>query len=287
MSIDGFQQAFAAPYGGYSSSAADAFWSRIDTVSRWLGVEVKGTENVPSGRVVFVMNHAFGWDAMLPMAAIHQAKGRQVWALGEHLWWRIPFLRRAAAAVGTVDGTPEHVDELLQKDEAVLVLPGGLRESMKPRDLRYRLLWGRRFGFVRAALRNHAPLVPIAGIGADEVFDLVGDAFARGRRWIGREFPIPRPKWGLPILHFPHLKYVIGEPIDAKTGPDESEEHALRRIRREVRGALEELIDEELVSRALEPASNKRDDAQSLRNSSSWAIAERCSSRPQSRSTPI
>jgi len=264
VSIDGFEQAFATAYGGYSASSAEKFWGRVNTASRWLGVEIKGTENVPKGRVVLVMNHAFGWDAMIPMAAIHRAHGRQVWALGEHLWWRVPFLRRAAAAVGTVDGTPDNVDALLQKDQAVLVLPGGLRESMKPRDLRYRLLWGHRFGFVRAALRNHAPLVPIAGIGADEVFDLVGDAFARGRRWLGRDFPIPRPKWGIPILHFPHLKYVIGEPIEARTGPDESEDHALRRIRREVRGALEELIDEELASRALDPVSKKRVDAQSL-----------------------
>ena len=73
-----------------------------------------------------------------------------MWGLGEHAWWKVPFLRRLAAAVGTVDGNPGNVNRLLSADEVVLVLPGGLREAVKPRELRYRLLWGKRYGsFVR------------------------------------------------------------------------------------------------------------------------------------------
>ncbi len=65
------------------------------------------------------------------------------------------------------------------------MLPGGLREAVKPSALRYRLLWGDRVGFVRAAIRNQAPVVPLATLGGDEIFDFVGDAYARGRRWLG------------------------------------------------------------------------------------------------------
>ena len=43
-----------------------------------------------------------------------------VWVLGEHAWWRVPFLRRLAASLGVVDGTPENADRLLQRDELVL-----------------------------------------------------------------------------------------------------------------------------------------------------------------------
>lgn len=59
--------------------------------------------------------------------------------------------------------------------ELVLVLPGGLCEAVKPHELRYRLLWGHRYGFVRAALRHGAPLVPVASLGADDIIHLVGD----------------------------------------------------------------------------------------------------------------
>ena len=195
--VDGFDLSATRAFVGYDAATADRFWRRVSRASDRFHVEVTGLENVPAGRALFVMNHAFGWDAMLPIAAIRRGTGRRVWALGEHLWWKLPFLRRLAAAVGTVDGTPENVDALLAADELVLVLPGGLREAVKPAALRYRLHWGKRFGFVRAAFHAQAPLVPLAGIGADELFDFEGDAFSRGRRWLGIDFPIPRPRYGL------------------------------------------------------------------------------------------
>jgi len=52
----------------------------------------------------------------------------------------------------------------LSHDQLVLVMPGGVREALKPRELRYRLLWGHRYGFVRAALRNQTPIVPVASV---------------------------------------------------------------------------------------------------------------------------
>jgi 1-acyl-sn-glycerol-3-phosphate acyltransferase len=247
--LDGFDPRNADAFVGYDEAQAERFWSAVQRTSKRLRATVVGIDRIPAGRALLVMNHAFGWDAMVPMAGIRAATGRRVWALGEHLWWKLPLLRRAAAAVGTVDGTPANVDRLLAADELVMVLPGGMREAMKPIELRYRLLWGDRHGFVRAALRNGAPLVPVAGFGADEVFDLVGDAYARGRRWLGRDFPIPRPAWGLPFPHRRPLRYVVGEPVLPRAFPGETEEETVRRVRREIRGALEELIADGLASR--------------------------------------
>ena len=126
-------------------------------MAKRLHVEVIGIERLPPGRALLVANHAFGWDILFAMSAIRAKTGRPVWALGEHVWWKVPGARWIAAELGTVDGTPENVDALLSRDEIVLVLPGGIREALKPRELRYRLLWGHRYGFVRAAIRNHAP----------------------------------------------------------------------------------------------------------------------------------
>lgn len=248
--LDGFEPHSADAFVGYDEVQAQRFWRVVERASRLLRASVIGVDRIPAGRALLVMNHAFGWDAMIPMAVIRAVTGRRVWALGEHLWWKVPGLRRAAAAVGTVDGTPANVDRLLGADEIVLVLPGGLREAMKPVELRYRLLWGERYGFVRAALQAGAPLVPVAGLGADEIFDLVGDSYARGRRWLGRDFPLPRPAWGVPVPHRRSLRYVVGEPVLPRTIAGESEGETLRRVRREIRGALEELIAEGLAARA-------------------------------------
>lgn len=228
-------------------------WSRVDRAADLVGATLRGVEHLPQGRALLVANHAFGWDAAFAIALVRRATGRRVWALGEHLWWRVPFLRGIAADAGVVDGTPANVDRLLGRDELVLVLPGGLREALKPRELRYRLLWSGRYGFVRAAVRNRAPMVPLAALGADEWFDWVGDPYDRGRRWLGPlgiRLPLPRPWGGVPWLHRVRPEYVLGEPVVPAEGTSEEDTGALRRLRREVEGSLHELIEEELVRRA-------------------------------------
>ena len=249
--IDGFQPEHARAFAAYDRAEAERFYGYVERLSQLLRIEVAGMENLPDGRAILVANHAFGWDVTFVMSRIWHDRRRVVWALGEHAWWKFPFLRKLAAAVGTVDGTQENADALLQRDQLLLVLPGGLREAVKPRDLRYRLLWGHRYGFVRAAMRNQAPLVPVASIGTDDLFDFVGNAYRRGERWLRRpEIPIPLPKRILPIPHLVHVRFVIGEPIAPLPDPAlADDDHAVRRLRREVEGALHELIELELARR--------------------------------------
>lgn len=247
LNIDGFDPAETQAFSGLSVQMVARAASAIDRVGRRLGVEIVGHENLPAGRCLIVANHTFGWDVAFAAAAVFKRTGRIVWSLGEHAWWRFPFVRRFMARIGTVDGTPENADQLLQADQLVLVLPGGLRESVKPHALRYRLLWGHRYGFVRTAIRNQAPIVPLAMVGADDLFVLVGNAMRRGRR-IG--FALPRPAYGLPIPHRVKVKGIFGEPIHLQARPEDAENaEVLRRCRHEVEGALYELIDEELASR--------------------------------------
>lgn len=233
----------------YSAPFAHRFFRALDWTAARLKVDVVGLENIPAGRALLVTNHAFGFDVGLLMARIEAVTGRRVWVLGEHAWWTIPGLRRLAAAVGTVDGTQANADRLLSANELVLVMPGGLREALKPRELRYRLLWGHRYGFVRAAIRNRAPIVPIASLGADDLFDLVGNAFARSRRF-HLPFPLPKPAHLLPIPHLSKIRYVVGEPVPTDAPhPEQDEDHLIRRLRREVEGAMHEIFEDRLANR--------------------------------------
>jgi 1-acyl-sn-glycerol-3-phosphate acyltransferase len=248
--LDGFDARQAEPFAGFDANVAERFYDKVAALARRLRVEVEGVEHVPPGRALIVANHAFGFDVAFAMEAVWREQRRTVWSLGEHAWWVFPFLRRLAAGVGVVDGTRDNVDTLLKAEQLVLVMPGGLREAMKPHVLSYRLLWGHRYGFVRAAIANRTPIVPLACVGADDVFDLVGDAFERGRRWTGMRFPIPRPSWGLPIPHRVALRYVFGEPVMPLEHACSDDETSVKRLRHEVEGALQELLDEELARRA-------------------------------------
>lgn len=252
--LDGFRPHDSDAFVGFRDDASARASEALDWLAKKLHVEVEGIDRLPAGRALIVANHAFGWDVAFPMAEVRRVTGRPVFALGEHLWWKIPFLRRLAAAVGTVDGTPENVDRLLQNEQLVVVLPGGMREAVKPKELRYRLLWGARYGFVRAAIRNATPIVPLAAIGSDEVFDFVGDAVARGERWLAPlgldHIPLPRPSKLFPFPHRVHLRYVFGDPIAPLHPPSSADDPAALRIMRwTVEGALHELIDRELARR--------------------------------------
>jgi len=252
MSLDGFVTSHKDAFEGYSSRFSGRVADRLDRFGRRLGVEVEGLEHLPQGGAILVANHAFGFDIAFAVARIRAFAERRVWVLGEHAWWSVPGVRRLVAAVGIVDGTGENIDALLSAGELVLVLPGGLREAVKPRELRYRLLWGNRYGFIRAALRHGAPLVPVASLGADDLFDLVGNAFTRARRF-HLPFPLPRPAHLVPIPHFRRLRFVIGEaiPVTKRTENAEGdEEHVVRRLRREIEGAIHEIFEDELARRA-------------------------------------
>jgi 1-acyl-sn-glycerol-3-phosphate acyltransferase len=222
MAVDGFVSTEKDAFVGFSVSVSERFFRAVDLAGRKLGVDVQGIDHLPDGGALIVANHTFGWDAAFAVARIRANTGRTVWALGEHLFWRVLLLRRLASAVGVVDGTNENADTLLSSGELVLVLPGGLREAMKPHALRYRLLWGHRYGFVRCALRNQVPLVPLACVGLDDLRDHLHPRKAK-------------------------LRFVIGEPIpvDGRSEDDLT----VRRLRREVEGALHELIETELARR--------------------------------------
>jgi 1-acyl-sn-glycerol-3-phosphate acyltransferase len=252
MRIDGFRHERHDAFVGYDRNTADRVFRRVNELARRCHVDVQGLHRIPNGRAILVANHAFAWDVIFPVAAIWCAQRRPVWVLGEHLWWRVPFLRKLAAACGIVDGTPENMDRLLERDELVLVLPGGLREAVKPRELHYRLLWGHRYGFVRAAIRNQSPIVPLASIGAEDLFDFVGNAYRRGERWLHRAgLPIPLPSRILPIPHLVPWRFVVGDPIPPRALPAQTNDvDALRSLRHEVEGALHEIFETELAERA-------------------------------------
>jgi 1-acyl-sn-glycerol-3-phosphate acyltransferase len=252
MTVDRFATADAQAFSGFRAHFSRHCFRALQAMAERFDVQVLGLERVPRGRALIVANHAIGWDVLFFMAAIAEEQGRTVWALGENLWWKVPFLRRFVSAIGVVDGTQQNADRLLGEDQLVLVLPGGMREAVKPKELRYQLLWGRRYGFVRAALRNQAPIVPLASVGTDELFDFVGDPYARGERWLGsRRIPIPLPRRVLPIPHAVKVRLLVGEPILPRGGADAADDPVvLRSMRREVEGALHELIENELARRA-------------------------------------
>ena len=139
----------------------------------------EGIEHVPRDRPFMLAgNHTLMGvlDAPLLVLGLHERTGIFVRSLGDHLHFQVPVWRDLLARFGVVDGTPEQTRALMAAGESILVFPGGGREVAKRKGEQYTLIWGRRLGFARLAIEYGYPIVPVAAVGADDVYDILFDA---------------------------------------------------------------------------------------------------------------
>lgn len=216
----------------------------------WFRAVSVGIENVPSGPMLLVANHAgntFAWDAaMLATALLLEAEPpRLARGMAEYYLPEIPWFGTFMHRGGSVVGRPENCRQLLDQGEAIMVFPEGSRGFVKPYSKRYQL---QRFGygFARLALENEVPIVPVGIVGGEEHNPGITDS-----KWLGRligapAFPITVgfPWLGLlgalplPVgfrLHFGEPLWLDGDANDE----DARLEVQVGRVRSAIRGLLD------------------------------------------------
>jgi 1-acyl-sn-glycerol-3-phosphate acyltransferase len=140
----------------------------------WFRCEVQGIENVPAeGGALLVSNHsgALPPDAAMIAKAIKEEHPhpRPVHLTVEHFFKGYPGFSMLLPKIGAVAAHPANVHRLLYDErQLVLVFPEGRKGTEKLYKDRYRLRRFGRGGFVEAAMRARAPIVPIAVVGAEE-----------------------------------------------------------------------------------------------------------------------
>jgi 1-acyl-sn-glycerol-3-phosphate acyltransferase len=140
----------------------------------WFRAEVEGIENVPaSGGALLVSNHSGALPPDAPMIgkAIKEehTHPRPLNITVEHFFKGYPGFSVLLPKIGCVPAHPANVHRLLRDEEQlVLVFPEGRKGTEKLYKERYRLRRFGRGGFVEAAMRAQAPIVPVCVIGAEE-----------------------------------------------------------------------------------------------------------------------
>lgn len=149
----------------------------------WWRISADGLEHVPAdGRALLVANHSgvLPWDGAMIATAIAEEhptnRDRITRSLHLHWFSGLPLVAPALAALGQVPGIPENAVRLLEDDELVCVFPEGLKGVGKLYKDRYKLARFGRGGFVQAALRARAPIVPVAVVGAEEIYPMLANA---------------------------------------------------------------------------------------------------------------
>jgi 1-acyl-sn-glycerol-3-phosphate acyltransferase len=140
----------------------------------WFRCEVEGIENVPAqGGALLVSNHSGALPPDAPMIgkAIKEEhpRPRPLNITVEHFFKGYPGFSVLLPKIGCVAAHPANVHRLLYDEEQlVLVFPEGRKGTEKLFKDRYRLRRFGRGGFVEAAMRAQAPIVPVCVVGAEE-----------------------------------------------------------------------------------------------------------------------
>ncbi len=203
----------------------------------WFRVDTQGLENVPdSGGALMVANHSgtLPVDALMTTVALHDEHPaqRRLRLLGADLIFDVPFAGSLSRKLGTTLACNEDAERLLTEGELVGVFPEGFKGVGKPFSERYTLQRFGRGGFVGAALRTGAPIIPCAIVGAEEIYPMLGNARTAARLLGLPYFPITPtfPLLGpLGLVPLPS-KWLIafGEPIEtASYGPAAAEDPML------------------------------------------------------------
>lgn len=199
----------------------------------WFRVEVSGLENVPEhGSALMVGNHSgtVAVDgAMLQLALLDEpARRRHLRLLGADFIFASPLLGEFARKSGATLACGPDAERLLTSGEVVGVFPEGFKGVGKPFSERYKLQRFGRGGFVAAALRTGAPIVPVSIVGAEEIYPLIGDIKPLARLLGIPYFPVtPTFPWLGPLGLVPlPSKWLIefGEPIDTTGRQDEADD---------------------------------------------------------------
>ena len=191
--------------------------------SIWYRAEVRNLGNIPErGRVLLVGNHTGGNlspETIIFTLAFSTYFGveRRFHQLAHNLVLASPmgpYLRR----FGTVAASHSNAQKALEADAAVLVFPGGDWEVHRPSWQSARIDFGGRRGFVRLALEQNAPIVPVVTIGGQETALWLD----RGA-WLARLLRLDKTARlkVLPILIAPPWGLIIGDflprlPLPAK-----------------------------------------------------------------------
>lgn len=198
-------------------------------------VKTDGWEHIPSEKVLLVGSHNGGLatpDMIMTMYDWFARFGtdRLVYGLMHPSAWGFnPYIAQFAASTGAVMAHPQMAIAAFQRDASVLVYPGGPQDMFRLHEQRDRINLAGRKGFIKLALREKVPIVPVISKGAHDtlivmtdIYDLAKQVHNLGVPWLFNVDPEVFPiylglPWGVGIGPMPNIPLPV--PIHTRVCP--------------------------------------------------------------------
>lgn len=177
------------PFGLSPQRFAQVFRILCPLYDEYFRVRTFGQENIPNSDLMLVSNHSgqLPFDGiMLTMSYFLHAPSPVIpRGMAERFLMRLPFLGKLTAETGGILGDRKNCQYVLNQKETVMVFPEGTRGINKSTKDFYQLK-SFSIGFIRLCLQFKTPIVPVAIVGAEELYPLVVQA-----PWIAKILNIP------------------------------------------------------------------------------------------------
>ena len=231
-------------------------------------VTTDGWHHIPDRKVLLVGSHNGGLaspDMVMTMYDWFRRFGTQrpVYGLMHPSVWKVnPSLAKLAEKTGAIVAHPKTAMAALNRNASVLVYPGGAQDVFRPHSQRNQINLAGRKGFIKLALREQVPIVPVVSKGAHDtlfvltdIYEWVKQLHKLGMPWFMDSDPEVFPiylglPWGISIGPLPNIPLPaqihtrIGAPITFKRNGikasrdrayvDECYEIVLRRMQQEL-----------------------------------------------------
>ncbi len=133
------------------------------------------------------------------------------------VWQAFPAGARWATQMGAVRAHPRMAIAALNHGSSIAVYPGGVQDVFRPYEMRHKIYFHNRKGFIKLALKKAVPIVPMISVGAHSTLMVLADIYPQVRYLHEQGMPWPKgidPEvfpiylglpWGLAVGPLPHI----------------------------------------------------------------------------------
>ncbi|MGD1856226.1 MAG: lysophospholipid acyltransferase family protein [Leptolyngbyaceae cyanobacterium] len=184
-----------------------------------------GWHHVPQ-QALFVGSHNGGLaapDLLMLMVDWFRRFGyeRPMYGLMHPKVWQVnAALGQLGARCGAVPARPRFAIAALQRGASVLVFPGGAQDVFRTYQQRHQIQLAGRTGFIKLALREQVPIVPVVSKGAHDTLIVLDDCYEQVK-WLHQQGLLPWFKgidpevfpiylglpWGIGVGPLPHIPW--------------------------------------------------------------------------------
>lgn len=146
-------------------------------------VQTAGWDNIPDRKVLLIASHNGGMaspDLFMFFRDWCQRFGldRPVYALMNPKVWQVfSDSAKLATQLGALQAHPKMAIAALQRNADLLIYPGGAKEVFRPYSQRKEVHLYNRKGFIKVALREEVPIVPLVSYGAHSTLFVLADLY--------------------------------------------------------------------------------------------------------------